>query len=49
MDEIRTSRPDADIMEINMDEMRTQRDAYMWMRERFGKCVDYAERPEFAL
>jgi hypothetical protein len=49
MDEIRTSRPDAEIMDINMDEMRTQRDAYVWMTERFGKCVDYAERPEFAL
>ena len=49
IDEIRMSRPDAEIMSVNMDEMTTQRDAYMWMTERFGKCVDYAERPEFLL
>ena len=49
IDEIRTSRPDAEIMSINMNEMTTQRDAYVWMRERFGKCVDYSARPEFVL
>jgi len=49
IDEIRTTRPDAEIMTININEMQTQRDAYIWMTERFGKCVDYPHRPEFPL
>ena len=49
IDEIRTTRPDAEIMTININEMQTQRDAYIWMTERFGKCVDYPNRPEFPL
>ena len=49
IDEIRTTRPDAEIMTINIKKIKTQRDAYIWMTERFGKCVDYPHRPEFPL
>jgi hypothetical protein len=49
IDEIRATRPDVEIMTININEMQTQRDAYIWMTERFGKCVDYPNRPEFPL
>jgi hypothetical protein len=47
IDEIRLIKPQAEIMAVNMNEMKTQRDGYMWMNERFGKCVDYPNRPEF--
>jgi len=49
IEEIRATRSDAEIMSVNMNEMTTQRDACEWMSERFGKCVDYAGRPELAV
>jgi len=46
INEIRTTRSEAEIMMVDMTEMVTQHDAYIWMTERFGKCPD---RPEFVL
>jgi len=40
IDYIRTTRPDAEIMTLNIKEIKTQRDAHQWMTERFGKNID---------
>jgi hypothetical protein len=40
IDYIRTTRPDAEIMTLNIKEIKTQRDAHQWMAERFGKNID---------
>jgi hypothetical protein len=39
IDEIRFTRPDAEIMTLNIKEIKTQRDAHIWMRERFGRNI----------
>jgi len=49
IDEIRLIKPQAEIMAVNMNEMTTQSDAYIWMKQHFGKCVDYPNRPEFSV
>ena len=40
IDYIRTTRPDAEIMTLNIKEIKTQRDAHQWMTERFGNNID---------
>jgi hypothetical protein len=40
IDYIRATRPDAEIMTLNIKEIKTQRDAHQWMTERFGKNTD---------
>jgi hypothetical protein len=40
IDYIRATRPDAEIMTLNIKEIKTQRDAHQWMTERFGKNID---------
>jgi hypothetical protein len=40
IDYIRTTRPDADIMTLNIKDIKTQRDAHQWMTERFGKNTE---------
>jgi hypothetical protein len=40
IDEIRTTRPDAEITTLNIKKIKTQRNAHIWMTERFGKNVD---------
>jgi hypothetical protein len=40
IDYIRTTRPDAEITTLNIKKIKTQRDAHIWMTERFGKNVD---------
>jgi GTPase SAR1 family protein len=40
IDYIRTTRPDAEIMTLNIKEIKTQRDAHQWMMERFGKNTE---------
>ena len=42
IDEIRATRPDAEIMTLNIKEIATQRDAHIWMTERFGKNIEMA-------
>jgi hypothetical protein len=39
IDEIRFTRPDAEIMTLNIKEIKTQRDAHIWMKERFGRNI----------
>jgi hypothetical protein len=39
IDEIRFTRPDADIMTLNIKKIKTQRDAHIWMTERFGRNI----------
>jgi GTPase SAR1 family protein len=40
IDYIRTTRPDAEIMTLNIKKIKTQRDAHIWMTERFGKNTE---------
>ena len=42
IDEIRATRPDAEIMTLNIKKIKTQRDAHIWMTERFGKNMQMA-------
>ena len=36
IDYIRTTRPDAEITTLNIKDIKTQRDAHIWMTEHFG-------------
>jgi hypothetical protein len=40
IDYIRTTRPDAEITTLNIKDIKTQRDAHIWMTERFGKNTE---------
>jgi hypothetical protein len=42
IDYIRTTRPDAEIITLNIKKIKTQRDAHIWMTERFGKNTEMA-------
>ena len=42
IDYISTTRPDAEIMTLNIKKIKTQRDAHIWMTERFGKNKEMA-------